>query len=89
LLVIDARPDGLRPGNVELPGTYHHVVGTCAMGPTTERAAVVDTGGRVHGTEGLFVADASVMPDVPSANTHLPTVMVAERIADEVANAIR
>jgi choline dehydrogenase len=49
--------------------TYHHVVGTCAMGAATERAAVVDTGGRVHGTEGLFVADASVMPDVPSANT--------------------
>jgi choline dehydrogenase len=61
--------------------TYHHVVGTCAMG------SVVDPAGRVHGTEGLFVADASVMPDVPSANTHIPTVMVAERLAEEIAAA--
>jgi choline dehydrogenase-like flavoprotein len=62
--------------------TYHHAVGTCAMGPASDRAAVVDATGRVHGTEGLFVADASVMPDIPSANTHIPTVMVAERLAD-------
>jgi len=68
--------------------TYHHVVGTCAMGPASQRAAVVDAGGRVHGTEGLFVADASVMPDIPSANTHIPTVMVAERIAEEALAAI-
>jgi len=34
----------------------------------------------VYGIEGLSVADASVMPDIPSANTHLPTVMVAEHI---------
>jgi len=44
-------------------------------------AAVVDAAGRVHGTRGLTVADASVMPDIPSANTHLPTIMIAERIA--------
>jgi choline dehydrogenase len=63
--------------------TYHHVVGTCAMG------SVVDAAGRVHGTEGLFVSDASVMPDVPSANTHIPTVMVAERLAEEIGAALR
>ncbi len=67
--------------------TYHHVVGTCAMGPASDPGAVVDTRGRVHGIEALFVADASVMPDVPSANTHIPTVMVAERLVEEVTAA--
>ena len=67
--------------------TYHHVVGTCAMGPASDRAAIVDPRGRVHGTEALFVADASVMPDIPSANTHIPTVMIAERLAHELAAA--
>jgi choline dehydrogenase len=54
--------------------SYHHPVGTCAMG------AVVDAHCRVLGVDGLSVVDASVMPDIPSANTHLPTIMVAERV---------
>jgi len=41
----------------------------------------VNPQGVVHGVPGLMVADASVMPNVPSGNTHLPTVMVAEKIA--------
>jgi choline dehydrogenase len=61
--------------------TYHHPVGTCAMGPDPAAGAVVDAAGSVHGISGLTVADASVMPDIPSANTHIPTVMIAERIA--------
>ncbi|MEV7617148.1 GMC oxidoreductase [Streptomyces sp. NPDC089799] len=61
--------------------TYHHPVGTCAMGPDPSAGAVVDRSGRVHGLKNLWVADASIMPDVPSANTHLPTLMLAERIA--------
>jgi choline dehydrogenase len=69
--------------------TYHHANGTCAMGPASDRASVVDAHGRVHGSEALFVADAAVMPDVPSANTHIPTVMIAERLANEVATAVR
>jgi choline dehydrogenase len=60
--------------------TYHHPTGTCAMGADPAQF-VVDSGGRVHGAEGLWIADASVMPDIPSANTNLPTIMVAERIA--------
>jgi choline dehydrogenase-like flavoprotein len=67
--------------------TYHHATGTCAMGPASDRASVIDAHGCVHGVEGLFVADASMMPDVPSANTHIPTVMVAERLASEIATA--
>jgi len=61
--------------------TYHHPVGTCRMGPDPDDGAVVDARGRVHGVDGLVVADASVMPDIPAANTNVPTIMVAERIA--------
>lgn len=66
--------------------TYHHPVGTCAMGPDSARGAVVDARGRVHGLDGVVVADASIMPDIPAANTHLPTVMIAERVAAWLAD---
>src|SRR5262249_37591598 len=56
--------------------TYHHPVGTCAMG--SGREAVVDAELRVHGIDGLRIADASVMPTIPSANTNAPTVMIGE-----------
>ncbi len=59
---------------------YFHPVGTCKMGPDSDPAAVLDPMGRVYGAEGLFVADASIMPVVPRANTNLPALMVAERI---------
>lgn len=62
-------------------GDYVHATGTCRMGPPDDAAAVVDTACRVIGYDGLLVCDASVMPSVPRANTHLPTVMIAERIA--------
>jgi choline dehydrogenase len=55
--------------------SYHHPVGTCAIG------AVVDERCRVPDVDNLSVVDASVFPDVPSANTNLPTMMIAERIA--------
>jgi choline dehydrogenase len=66
--------------------TYHHPVGTCAMGPRPEDGAVVDARGRVHGLGGLWVVDASIMPDIPSANPHLATLMLAERIAGWLAS---
>lgn len=62
-----------------------HVVGTCAMGPWPEQGAVVDPSGQVHGTEGLSVVDASIMPDVPSGFTHLPTIMIAERLSAQAS----
>jgi choline dehydrogenase len=61
-----------------------HVFGTCAMGPSAEDGAVVDASGRVHGSEGLFVIDASIMPSVPSAFTHIPTIAIAERLAEDL-----
>ncbi len=65
--------------------TYHHQVGTCAMGVGEE--AVVDPQLRVRGVEGLRVADASVMPLVTSGNTHAPAMMIGERAADLVREA--
>ena len=56
--------------------SYFHPVGTCAMGSGKE--AVVDAELRVHGIEGLHIADASVMPTIPSANTQAPAVMIGE-----------
>ena len=62
--------------------TSQHLVGTCKMGPASDTTAVVDQYGRVHGLEGLNVADASIMPDTPRANTNVSTIMIAERISD-------
>ena len=65
--------------------SYHHQVGTCRMGVDAE--AVVDPHLRVHGIDGLRVADASVMPAVTSGNTNAPSLMIGERAADFVAAA--
>jgi len=62
--------------------TYHHQAGTCRMGVDEE--AVVDPRLRVHGIDGLRVADASIMPAVSSGNTNAPSVMIGERVADFV-----
>jgi choline dehydrogenase len=59
--------------------SYAHMTGTCPMGP------VLDADCRVRGIEGLRVADASVMPTIPSGNTYLGCVMVAERVARKMA----
>ena len=64
-----------------------HLSGTCKMGPASDQMAVVDQYGRVHGTENLRVADASIMPDVIRANTNLTTIMIGERIADWIKDA--
>jgi choline dehydrogenase-like flavoprotein len=63
-------------------GTAHHVSGTCKMGPAADRMAVVSQYGRVHGLEGLWGADASIMPDCIRANTDTTTIMIGEPVAD-------
>jgi choline dehydrogenase len=63
---------------------YQHPVGTCRMGPPDDRDAVVDHNGRVHGIAGLSVIDASIMPTIPSANTNVPTLMVAEHVSASI-----
>jgi choline dehydrogenase len=57
---------------------YYHPAGTCGIG------RVVDDSGRVLGAERLFVADASIMPTIPRANTNLTTVAIAERLAETI-----
>ena len=52
------------------------------MGPIDDPIAVADERGRVHGVNNLRIADASLMPVVPRANTNIPTIMLAERIAE-------
>jgi choline dehydrogenase len=56
--------------------SYLHPVGTCAMG--SGEAAVVDAELRVRGVQCLRIADASVMPTIPSANTNAPSIMICE-----------
>jgi 5-(hydroxymethyl)furfural/furfural oxidase len=59
-----------------------HASCSCRMGRPDDPMAVVDTEGRVKGIQGLRVVDASIFPVVPCANTNLPTLMTAEKIAD-------
>jgi len=65
--------------------TVWHPVGTCRMG--RDRMAVVDPHLRVYGIDGLRIADASVMPTIPSGNTNAPTIMIGERAADLIRRA--
>ena len=67
-------------------GTARHVSGTCKMGPDSDPMAVVDQYCRVKGVQGLWVADASVMPRIPrSGGAHATVIMIGERVVDWVA----
>ena len=61
-------------------GTVYHPCGTCRMAPANQ-GGVVDAQLRVHGVQALRVVDASIFPNITSANTHAPTVMVAAQAA--------
>ncbi|MBQ0147198.1 MAG: GMC family oxidoreductase N-terminal domain-containing protein [Flavobacteriaceae bacterium] len=67
--------------------TYHHMTGTCKMG--VDKDAVVDPELKVYGIDGLRVADASIMPDVPSGNTNAPAIMVGEKAADMIKESLK
>lgn len=60
--------------------SIYHPTGTCKMGPNTD--AVVDYKLRVHGIEGLRVADCSIMPEIVSGNTNAPAIMIGEKLSD-------
>jgi len=62
--------------------TIYHPVGTARMGADGDEGAVVDQRGRVRGVDGLAVVDASIMPNVPRANTNLTCIMIGERVAE-------
>jgi choline dehydrogenase len=65
---------------------YFHTAGTCKMGPAADPTAVVDARGAVHGVDRLYVADCSIMPQVPRANTNIPAVVVGLRVGRWLAN---
>jgi choline dehydrogenase len=64
-----------------------HTVGTCAAGTSAENGAVVDSNGRVHGLSGLYVVDASILPEPLSGFPNLVTMAVAEAIAGRLGSA--
>jgi choline dehydrogenase len=66
----------------QITGSGYHPCGTVPMGPDSDPMAATDGRGRVRGVEGLIVADASLMPTIPSANTNLPSLMIGERFGD-------
>lgn len=69
-------------------GSGYHPCGTVKMGDASDPLAVTDERGRVRGVEGLYVADASLFPTVPSSNTHFPTLMLGERFAQFFADGL-
>ena len=70
-------------------GTMFHPSGSCRMGAPDNAETVVDPECRFVGVDGLRVVDASVMPCLPSANTNLPTIMIAERAAEMMRRRLR
>jgi choline dehydrogenase len=73
-------PDAIKGFVTAAADSYHHQAGSCKMG--SDDFAVVDPQLKVRGVEGLRIADASVMPVVPSGNCHAAIVMIAERLSD-------
>ncbi len=64
--------------------TAYHLIGTARMGPRSDRTSVVSDELLVHGLQGLRVVDASIMPNMPSANTYSSTMMIAEKASDMI-----
>ncbi|WP_180970462.1 GMC family oxidoreductase [Burkholderia sp. WAC0059] len=67
--------------------TLWHPSGTCRMGPVDDPKSVTDARGQVIGTGHLYVADASLMPEIPTHNLNIPSIMIGERMADLLKRA--
>ena len=80
--VDDADDDAILEWVRNTATTIYHPTGTCKMG--TDKMAVVDPKLRVHGIEGLRVADASIMPIITSGNTNAPSIMIGEKASDMI-----
>ncbi|XP_055912550.1 glucose dehydrogenase [FAD, quinone] [Eupeodes corollae] len=64
--------------------TIYHPAGTCKMGPSWDRSAVVDPRLRVYGVQGLRVVDASIMPTIINGNPNAPVIMIGEKASDMI-----
>jgi choline dehydrogenase len=64
--------------------TAYHLIGTARMGPASDKTSVLDDELRVHGLQAIRVVDASIMPNMPSANTYSSTMMIAEKASDMI-----
>lgn len=64
--------------------TIYHASGTCKMGPRSDPTAVIDSRLRVHGIQGVRVADVSIMPEITSGHPNSPVYMIAEKAADMI-----
>merc|ERR1712228_394200 len=63
--------------------TVYHPVGTAKMGLANDKSSVVDpTTLKIHGLKGIRIADASIMPEIVSVNTNVPSMMIGEKAAD-------
>ena len=64
--------------------TSYDLIGTARMGPASDKTSVVSDELKVHGLQNLRVVDASIMPNMPSANTYSSTMMIAEKASDMI-----
>ena len=80
-LLLDSKAELIRFIRGRVAG-YAHSVGTCRMGPSSEAGVVVDANGLVYGTENVFVADASIVPEIPRANTNLTCMLIGRKLAE-------
>jgi choline dehydrogenase-like flavoprotein len=79
-------PDAVRTWVSQERYSVPHTVGTCAMGDMPDQGSVVDAHGKAHGIGRLAVVDASIIPFPPSGFPHIITIMIAERLAAELAD---
>jgi choline dehydrogenase-like flavoprotein len=68
--------------------SYAHAAGTCRMGVEPGAGAVVNAEGRVYGLDNVWVADASIMPRLPRANTNLACYLIGYRMAEVIAGRL-
>ena len=76
----------LRESLLENLASQWHLVGTSKMGSASDKMAVINQDGAVHGLTSLRVVDASVMPSITNGNTNGPTIMIAEKLSDKILN---
>jgi len=79
-----SRPDRIERFLPQITGSGYHPCGSVPMSAGSIEDGAVDGDGRLRGVSGVLVADASIMPTIPSANTNLATIMIGERAAERL-----